>query len=183
MQALETIAKTREYLDYVERHINNVARAWEEVMAAMERGSYPISYDDFRYNGLREEVARHDMSKLSADEFVQYRRCFYPTAAEKEKDPRPPLGDAWEHHKKENAHHWENWTAADKKVSSPYDLEIHCTHMVIDWLAMSYEFGDTPRSYYEKNREKIELPEWAVKYITELFTDLEANVQVEARRK
>jgi hypothetical protein len=48
--------------------------------------------------------------------------------------------------------------------------------MVIDWLAMSYEFGDTPRSYYEKNREKIELPEWAVKYITELFTDLEANV-------
>ena len=32
MQAIEAIAKTREYLDYVERHINNVARAWGEVM-------------------------------------------------------------------------------------------------------------------------------------------------------
>lgn len=175
MQALETIAKTREYLDYVERHIKNVARAWAEVVDAMKRaGNYPIIFDDFRYFALHEEVARHDMSKLSAEEFVQYRRCFYPTEAEKKSDPKPHLGEAWEHHKKMNAHHWENWAADDKQVSSPYDLEIHCTHMVIDWLAMSYEFGDTPRSYYEKNCHKIKLPEWAVKYITELFTDLEA---------
>lgn len=173
MKALEIIHKTREYLDYVERHINNVYKAWEEVMSAAK--SFSINYDDFRYFKLLEEVTNHDISKLSKEEFVQYRRCFYPTDSEKKAVQIPVLGEAWEHHKKENSHHWENWASEDKVVSSPYDLEIHCTHMVIDWLAMSYEVGDTPRSYYENNKDKIKLPEWAVKYIMELFEAIESN--------
>lgn len=176
MQALEAISKTREYLDYVERHINNVARAWQEVMAAMEKnGGYPIHYDDFRWQVMKAEVEHHDISKLSSSEFVQYRQKFYPTKNEAEAtdktEQKKAFDDAWEHHWKCNSHHWENWTRRINE-SSPYDAEIHCTHMVIDWLAMSYEFGDTPRSYYERNKERITLPEWAVKYINQIFDDL-----------
>ena len=174
MQALETIAKTREYLDYVEDHINNVSRAWEEVMAATQgNGDFPINYDDYRYHTLCGEVAAHDLSKLSPEEFVQYRLMFYPTEAEKKESTPQGFDEAWKHHWKNNHHHWEKWTTTN--YYGPYEEEIHCTHMVIDWLAMSYRFGDTPREYYEKNKDKIELPEWAVKYIYQLFDSLEEN--------
>ena len=174
MQAIEAIAKTREYLDYVERHINNVARAWGEVMEAMKRsGDYPIWLDDYRYEGLKGEVERHDLSKLSSEEFVQYRLKFYPTEGEKREDSQRAFDEAWQHHWENNHHHWERWPGTN--YFNPYEPEIHCTHMIIDWLAMSYEFGDTPREYYEKNKGNIELPEWAEKYIYDLFDDLELS--------
>lgn len=172
MKALEVIAKTREYLDYVERHINNVARAYEELMTAMERvGTFPVSYDDSQYCWLRDEVMNHDVSKLSEEEFVAYRAMFYPTEEEKKSSVQGSFNTAWEHHWQNNSHHWENWTTKD--YYHPHQSSVHCTHMVIDWLAMSYEFGDTPRSYYEKNKDRIKLPEWAVNYINELFDALE----------
>lgn len=45
--------------------------------------------------------------------------------------------------------------------------------MVIDWLAMSYEFGDTPREYYEANKDRIELTEDSEKLIYDIFNKLE----------
>jgi hypothetical protein len=172
MQALEAVAKTRDYLDYVERHINNVAKAYDQITVAMERtGGFPVIYDDYRWHALREEVQRHDLSKLSPEEFVQYRLMFYPTESEKKESAQRGFDEAWQHHWENNHHHWEKWAGTD--YHNPYEPEIHCTHMVIDWLAMSYEFGDTPRAYYEKNREKIELPGWAVDYINDLFDALD----------
>ena len=41
--------------------------------------------------------------------------------------------------------------------------------MVLDWMAMGYKFGDTAQEYYEKNKEKIELPDWAIEFIYEIF--------------
>jgi hypothetical protein len=41
--------------------------------------------------------------------------------------------------------------------------------MVIDWMAMGYKFGDTAQQYYEKNKEKIKLPGYAVKFMYEIF--------------
>ena len=36
-------------------------------------------------------------------------------------------------------------------------------------MAMSLEFGDTAKSYYEKNKGEINLPEWSVKLMYEIF--------------
>lgn len=166
MEALKYIQKTREYLDYVERHIKNVEKAWKEIQEKCK--DMQIIYDDYYWSILDTEVMLHDISKLSAEEFVQYRKAFYPVDEEDKKDSG--MDAAWEHHKEHNPHHWENWT---KNYSSTTRREINCTHMVIDWLAMSYEFGDTPREYYENNKEKIVLPENAVKYIYEIFNRLE----------
>ena len=168
MRALELVEKTREYLDYVERHINNVARAWMEIQ---EKYDGPCTWDDYRFHSLHDEVEAHDVSKLGKAEFTRYRRVFYPTW-EEEKTPEK-LGKAWVHHQKHNPHHWENWTT--KKFYNPYEAEMHCTHMVVDWLAMSYEFGDSPRAYYEKNKEHIALPAWAVDYIYEIFAALDGG--------
>lgn len=167
MEALPIIAKYREYLDYVERHILNISKAWVEIQ---EKCEIPFVWDDCRYFALTDAIQKHDLSKLGAEEFTQYRKQFY--AVDGELKDKADFESAWSHHKSVNQHHWENWTL--KEYYHPYEAELHCTHMVIDWLAMSYEFGDTPRHYYESNKEDIKLPDWAVGYIEEIFDSLEA---------
>jgi hypothetical protein len=58
-------------------------------------------------------------------------------------------------------------------MSMPIEWAVHCTHMVIDWMAMGYKFGDTAQQYYEANKDKIELPDYAVDFIYEIFKRLD----------
>lgn len=167
MQALELISKTREYLDYLEEHILNVRKAWAELQVKCKKMRF--IYDDYVYNWIGGEVEMHDLSKLSEFEFIQYRKAFYPTTTE----PRFDMSQAWEHHKAENPHHWENWTK--RSEYNPYEWEVHFVHMVIDWMAMSYKSGDSAREYYEKNKDKIKLPEYAVSFIYEIFMCIETQ--------
>lgn len=78
------------------------------------------------------------------------------------------MSSAWENHKKENMHHWETWTDRIQTLT-PNEWEIHCAHMVIDWMAMGYKFGDIAKSYYEKNKDNIKIPDYAVSFIYEIF--------------
>lgn len=173
MEALETIKKTREYLDYIERHILNVEKAWSEIQEKCKNMRF--IYDDYVYNTIDAKVKHHDMSKLENEEFVYYRMKFYPTDTENKFLSKQLIDknfqEAWKHHYTINDHHWENWLK--KHYLNSYEGEINCVHMIIDWLAMSYEFGDTPRGYYEKNKGKIHLPNWAIKFIYEIFDKLE----------
>ena len=166
MKALELINKTREYLDYLEDHILNVQKAWTELQLKCK--DMRFIYDDFVYNWIDGEVEAHDLSKLSEFEFVQYRKAFYPTTTEPEFDG----SQAWEHHKLQNSHHWENWTK--KQSPNPYEWEVHCVHTVIDWMAMAYKFNDSARKYYENNREEIKLPDYAIDFIYKIFKRIEA---------
>lgn len=158
---LEVIEKTQEYLNYVKEHVLNVRKAWGEVQDKCK--DMRFMYDDFYYFSIHDSVDFHDISKLSEFEFVQYRRAFYPAKDE----PKYNMDEAWEHHKKYNPHHWENWTTIKPRFDA--DWEVHCVHMVIDWIAMGYKFGDTARDFYEKNKEKINIPDYAVRFINEIF--------------
>ena len=153
MKADAQIAKTREYLDYVERHIDNVRRAFIEFSVKLE-GTALVS-DDFTWHTLREEVEAHDLSKLSEQEFVQYRKAFYPTSDE----PQAPLDPAaWENHKEKNHHHHE---------TAVTDIDI--MHMVIDWTAMGYVFGDTAQEYYEANKQKMNFTKSHTEFLHFIF--------------
>ena len=169
MYAIEQIKRTREYLDYLEEHINNVSRAWRLLQDRCK--DMRFIYDDFYYNWLGSEVEEHDMSKLSEQEFIQYRKEFYPCNREVNYPHDGEVSNAffaaWEHHKKYNPHHWENWTA--KHYYHPNEWEVHCVHMVIDWMAMGFKFEDTAQIYYEKFKDKIILPDYAVDFIYEIF--------------
>jgi hypothetical protein len=166
MKALKAIQKTREYLDYLEEHILNVKRAWLELQEKCS--DMRFIYSDFFYHTIDSEVEHHDISKLSEHEFVQYRKWFFPVE-EREKD-RIAFDKAWKHHKENNLHHWETWT--QKQYWDPNEWERHCVHMVIDWMAMGYKFGDTAQEYYERNKDKINLPRYAVDFIYEIFSKL-----------
>lgn len=158
---LELIEKTQEYLNYVKEHVLNVQKAWAEVQEKCKDMSFML--DDFRYFSISDSIDIHDASKFSEYEFVQYRRAFYPTTYE----PKLNMDIAWEHHKKWNPHHWQNWTTIKPRCDA--DWEVHCVHMVIDWIAMGYKFGDTARDYYEKNKAEIIIPDRAVSLINEIF--------------
>lgn len=161
------IAKFREYLDYVERHYDNVQKAWEEVKEKCK--DMHFIHNDFTYWCLDAEIKKHDESKLSKEEFFAYRQYFYPTS-EETKDRRA-FEEAWEHHWKNNDHHWQNWTKEFGDEHSDAS-ELSLFHNIIDWMAMGYEFGDTAQEYYESNKDKIHLPEWAIKTMYEIFENL-----------
>lgn len=164
---LVVIEKTREYLDYIEGHILNINKAWAVIQNNCS--DMRFIYDDYVFNLLDQEIKRHDYSKLSEHEFIQYRKALFPTKFESKYN----MQDAWKHHKARNPHHWENWT----KKNNPdlYETEISCVHMIVDWMAMGYKFGDTPRSYYEKNKDKISIPKKHIHFMYEIFNRLEVT--------
>ena len=161
MEGRKHLAAIRTYCDYIDRHLSNVEKSWSTLQEACK--GMRFIYDDYVWGSIDEEVKRHDLSKFSAQEFIQYQQCFVPVeGAEKRK-----LGDAWEHHKSENDHHWQTW--ASREYGNPYAKEVHCVHMVIDWMAMGLEFGNTAESYYRDNESSIEIPDWAREFLGEIF--------------
>ena len=158
---IEVIEKTQEYLDYIKEHVLNVRKAWIEVKEKCK--DMRFMWDDFYYFNIEDSIDYHDISKLSEFEFVQYRKAFYPANGE----PKFDMSVAWDHHKEKNPHHWENWTTIKPRFDA--DWEVHCVHMVIDWIAMGYKFGDTARDYYDMNKDKINIPDYAIDLINNIF--------------
>jgi len=154
MKAKAYIERTREYINYLEEHINNVHKAFCEVSEKCKDVLWVINIDK-----LKEDVIHHDLSKFSPQEFVQYRKTFFPVR-ESEKI-NSGMDEAWEHHKKENSHHHET-------VKTLTDV----MHMVIDWTAMGYMFGDTAQQYYENNKDKISLSKSHKDFMYQIFDKL-----------
>ena len=164
MKALETIQKTREYLDYLEEHIKNVEKAWE---VFQEKCTKEFLTDDFHWACLNNAIINHDLSKLDKEEFTDYRKQFYPVEGEEGFEAT----GAWIHHIAKNNHHWQNWTLYEGE--EPNYKYLCLIHMIVDWMAMGYKFNDTPREYYEKNKNNIYLPDHHVKIMYEMFDLLE----------
>ncbi len=154
MTGQDYIDKTREYLNYLEEHLENVRRAFCDLSTVCD-GMHWVG-DDFSWHSLRAEVECHDLSKFSVEEFVQYRKSFYPVS-EKERE-NSDLESAWKNHKQKNTHHHES-------VKSYIDV----IHMVIDWTAMSYKFGGSAQQYYEENKNKITLELSLKNFMYEIF--------------
>lgn len=163
---IDKIQKTREYLDYLEQHYNNVQLAW----VILQEKCYDMSFitDDTIFWSIDSNIKKHDDSKLSAEELTQYRRHFFPT--ENEDKDKKEFFAAWHNHLKENMHHWQTWTTldfGDDKSALVYFVENIC-----DWMAMGFEKGDSAKEYFENNRDKIDLPNWAITLMYEIFARL-----------
>lgn len=157
MEGQNYIDKTREYLDYLEEHLNNVKRAFTELSKACE-GMWWVS-DDFSWHTLRRRVELHDLSKFSKAELIQYRDHFYPVNEKDKKNSE--MNAAWENHKMMNTHHHQS-------IKDYLDI----VHMIIYWTAMGYKFGVTAQEYYERNKHKIKLSDKHVKFMYEIFDKL-----------
>lgn len=176
-ETLLVIKRTRDYLDYIEEHVKNVQRAWEEVQEKCSKMRFV--WDDYVFHSISQEVKYHDLSKLSAKEFVQYREFFY-SAGEAPEKPSAEQKAAFQSHYASNDHHWQTWT--EKEYSNPYSEEVHCVHMVLDWMAMSYKMGDTARDFYNSHKDEIKIPDCAKELICRIF-DKVYGVEAQADKK
>jgi len=93
----------------------------------------------------------HDLSKFSPQEFIPYANYFY-MSKDKYKDK---FDKAWEHHYKNNPHHWDHWLD-DKGVPQKMDSK-YLNQMIADWEAMSLKFGGFAQEYYLNNYNNIKL--------------------------
>jgi len=162
MDGFTNIKKIREYCDYLERHLNNVQKAWVTLQKVLSDDR--VIYDDFYFHMINHLISEHDLSKFSKEEFIQYQEVFFPVGY------KGCLGDAWDNHKRLNPHHWENWTKRNEKF--PDENVCHCVCMICDWMAMSMELGGTAEEYYQTVKDDIALPEWADKFLMETFQKL-----------
>ena len=165
------IDQTRAYLDYLEEHFTNIRKAFQAISEACN-GMVWVG-DDRTWHTLRHEVCWHDVSKFSMEEFTQYRAKFFPTGYETQ-DIASNFDIAWEHHYSFNEHHAEFINALSDEVitAKPGLVERYLVHMVVDWTAMGYKFGDTAQNYYEANRTKTNLLPQHEKFIYTIFERL-----------
>lgn len=165
------IDKTREYLDYLEEHFDNIRKAFQELSEACD-GMVWVG-DDCTWHTLRQEICYHDVSKFSAEEFVAYRNRFFPLHTPSNEDEEA-FKEAWIHHYMNNEHHWEFINKLPKELidTKPGLVERYLVHMLVDWTAMGYKFGDTAQEYYESNKDKIKLLPDHEKFIYTIFERL-----------
>ncbi len=187
MDGLKRLEVLRSYCDYVEEHLRNVGKAWMILQDACPHEKQV--WNDCDFWTTHAMIEEHDLSKMEAVEFVAYADWFFGEfGKDYDADADGGKGEhaheaamaafdaAWAHHKAENPHHWQNWTQPDKAVSFPGELSCHVFCMVADWMAMGMKFGDTAEEYYEREKAKIDLPEWAVELLQRIFAALrEAN--------
>jgi hypothetical protein len=191
MDGLKRLEVLRLYCDYVEEHLRNVGKAWVILQEACVHEKQVWNDVDFWHTHAL--IEQHDKSKMDAAEFTAYAEWFYGSfgkeydiyddggeGEEQHRAAKAAFDAAWEHHKAHNQHHWQNWTQAGERF--PGETACHLMCMVADWMAMGMKFGDTAEEYYEREKAKIHLPEWAVDCLQRIFAALrKANVKHDER--
>lgn len=155
----EYVKQIRSYCDYLEEHFINIEKAFNEVYSKCKHMSFFAN--DFNYHTLYTQVKYHDLSKFSSEEFIPYVNKFYLPQAIPVNDKPHEFELAWVHHYNSNTHHWESASTA-----------IDVFHMVIDWTAMGYKFGDTAEEYYNSNYSKILLKPDLIPLLGQIFQAL-----------
>ena len=161
--------QTKLYIKYIVEHKKNIEKAFEEMR---ENSLIFQRYDDDILDALWERVLVHDESKYSEEEFIPYRKNFFPINAEEKENNKLDFDKAWEHHWKNNSHHWQyrkNKTSFDKNNKEEV---LDVLENVLDWMAMGYKFNDRPYQYYENNKNNIILCDDERKYLEDLIYNI-----------
>ena len=156
MVTRELIIKTRQYLDYLDEHINCVDKAFHIVIEKCK----DLWFTEEPYlSELKVQIMWHDASKMSGQEFIPYRKKFF--TSQFDKNIEEGFKWAWVHHKRNNYHHHE---------TAETDLDV--VHMVIDWLAMELAGKDSAEEYWRKNKRNMKLSKEHKAFIEDLLRQI-----------
>lgn len=154
-------AKREEYRHYIENHVSNVQKAWEEIqekcMDVISELTNGYPYTTLEMTTMN--ISVHDKSKWSEEEFEPYRRYFHSINEKEKRESEAAFEDAWTHHKLNNPHHWNYWI--ENPTAGGKDNMTLCAvlEMIADWQGMSYAKGGNALSWYKQNKAKIDLGE------------------------
>lgn len=147
--------KCNDYIDYIETHRMNVARAWE-IVKTIDNPYIQNNLEELRLN-----IKNHDASKYKGDEFSWYRKKYYPINDEEANEVMDKIEDIFKLHYSRNPHHWEYWLTKDgeldesKHSSDDIDEDIMVAYieMLCDWA-----------SFGLKNNNPRELRSWYISH-------------------
>ena len=146
------IAKSEEYKKYIDNHIKNVAKSYNNFIQN-DWLNNPHNRDIKELlPALRERIINHDASKYSDAEFEAFRAYFYPVNDEEKEEAREEFEIATEHHYKVNEHHPEHWKDEEGK---PVDMPLLAIlELICDWDAMSCNAGGSSSLDFWKNTKE-----------------------------
>lgn len=149
----KTKVKEKQYKNYIKKHRKNIKKAFQNEI--IHNPNIYLLVDRELISKLSQRILDHDKSKYSKEEFDAYRKNFYPINKKEKEDNLKNFEKAWEHHYKNNSHHWQN-RQYKKSFNINNDEEVlDVLENVLDWAAMGYTFKDTVKEYYDKNKDNI----------------------------
>ena len=151
------MGRHKEYLKYVLRH------KWFVLVA-----SWKIGASIWR-------ALIHDLSKFTPKEWFPYAEAFYAPDGKKHYNPNEMFDYAWNHHQKQNKHHWQYWLLTQDE-EEPKTLAMprkYILEMVADWMgagkAITGEWEIL--EWYEKHKDNIIIHEETRKHVHALLYD------------
>lgn len=174
---METLTdRTGEYKEYLQTHISNVNRSWNEILR-------PSVLDDSDINLSEVDtlISMHDKSKYSDVEFIPYLNHFYPqdgsNVSDNDKDD-PEFDTAWLMHIHSNPHHWQYWTLIrDSGGKLGIDIPIkYVLEMLCDWHSFSALYPEsTAYKWFNDNKSKMTFSDNTLKLINKYIKVFKDN--------
>ena len=158
-ETLLKLKKEEEYKRYIDTHIANVMKAYDEL-----RHNYWINniynsdlLEAFDLLDREKIILNHDASKYSDAEFLAYRVRWFPATEEEKADADldedwEPYAQAWKHHYTHNPHHPEYWISEDGTIRD-MPLE-YIIEMICDWQSFDYIGKGSAVEYWDKAKER-----------------------------
>lgn len=146
---------SKQYDEYLIRHKDGVSKAFEWMNSNMHELIYPNEIS------IRDQIAVHDQSKFSKEEYDAYDAYFYGN--NRSYQVVDNFNKAWLHHIHSNPHHWQHWVLLQDEGSAIYiDMPMnYIIEMICDWWSFSWNEGNLFEifSWYEDNKNNMELSE------------------------
>lgn len=123
---------SKDYTNYIIEHRDNVLKAYQWLV------DHKIISNNYQHN-----IATHDISKWSNEEYAAYDKYFYGKQG-KTTEVKDAFNFAWLHHIHANPHHWQHWVLINDDdgthaLEMPEEFVIE---MVCDWWAFSHKSGN-----------------------------------------
>lgn len=137
-----------QYDEYLKNHIQNVQRAWDSIKDKIDDAELRSKTSTL--------ISNHDKSKYGTEEYIPYMNYFYIP----EKKDEDEFNIAWNHHQKNNPHHWQYWIIIkDSGKEIILDMpDEYVLEMLCDWHSFSYKDPEsTCINWYNDNKSKMKL--------------------------
>lgn len=107
------------------------------------------------------QLLKHDLSKFTPFEFIEYANTFCDKDGNKQYEPTKSFDDAWKRHIKYNKHHWEHYVNLETNIPSTMPNE-YIKEMLADWLAVELTVNNssTAIDYYNEHKKEINIDEY-----------------------
>ena len=107
------LKKQDEYKKYIDTHVENVIRSYNEICNKIYGKDDEI---DKALQALSDIIHKHDDSKYGDFEFEPYRKQFFPIDEKEKEENEEAYKKAMLHHYGENAHHPEHWKDVNGRI-------------------------------------------------------------------